>query len=100
MTVLEMKKYVEGQIKWYKEEIDWYNKMLEYANNDIKRIREEDRKLVEYVWSKGVIRKYDYTVFTKDFESVDMKKAKKERARYYARRKKDIINLKHYEMDD
>lgn len=99
MTREDMKKFVEGQVKWYKEQIDWDNKMLEYANKDIKRIREEDKRVVEYAWSRGVVTKYEYVLFVKDFESVDMKKAKKERARYYVRRKKDIINLKHYEIE-
>ena len=99
MTREDMKKYVEGQVKWYKEQIDWDNKMLEYANKDIKRIREEDKRVVEYVWSKGVVTKDEYVLFIKGFESVDMEKAKKERARYYARRKKDTINLKHYEIE-
>ena len=73
--------------------------MLEYANKDIKRIREEDKRVVEYAWSRGVVTEYEYVLFVKGFESVDMKNAKKERARYYARRKKDMLNLKHYEIE-
>ena len=99
MTLLEIKKFVEGQIKWYKEQIDWDNRMIEYANKDIKRIRKEDKRVVEYVWSKGVITKEDYMFYTDDFESLDMENAKKERARYYARRKKDMLNLRHYEIE-
>lgn len=76
--------------------IESSDKEIKWLNKRIAEQRKEDRELVEYVWSKGVVTKHDMEVFTKDFKSSEMKELLKMRDREYAWRDKQRKAVKRY----
>lgn len=99
-----IREFYEEQVNFYRKQADFYKKQVEFDNryielvtNDIKRVREEDRKCVEYVKSKGAQDKYDKMFLKEGWESVEIKNYKKDRRRWYTIRKHDRAELAKYE---
>lgn len=80
----------------YKRAMDFDKKMIAFAEKDIERLnreinrcREEDKRIKEYVWSKGVLTKIEMEIYgKKNYKSVEMEKLERERQRAYRDRKR------------
>lgn len=92
----EIEKVYKKIIESTERSIEWSNKEIEWLNKQIKRSKEEDKKLVEYVWSKGVLERMDMEVFGKDFIGAETKDWLKQRDRQYRSRAKDRKRLENY----
>ena len=96
MTRAEINAIYERLVKSATELVESSDKEIKWLNERIKEQRKEDRKLVEYVWSSGVVTRLDMEVFTKDFKSSEMKELLKQRDREYAWRDKQRKAVKRY----
>lgn len=99
MADFNFKEFYEKQVDFYTKEIEFDDKQIAWANEDIKRERESDRRLYEWVWSKGVLTKWDmkwYGMPLAQFKSHNTRKYINDRARYYRHKKKDIKKLEYY----
>lgn len=97
MTTAEIKAFYINQIAFYKSMVEHENKEIEYLNKEIKRQRAESKKLVEYVWSAGVLKKYELETFTPEFKNTDLIKAERDRAKAYRSRKRYEKYIREYE---
>ena len=95
----DWKEFYEKQVDFYTREVEFDNKQIEWANRDIQRERESDKRLYEYVWSKGVLTEWEYRCYgmpINQYKSHSTKKYINDRARYYRHKKKDIRKLEYY----
>lgn len=86
--MLDYNEFAKKQVEWYKGQIEWYDKQIAWETRDLEQSRQEDRKLVEYIWSKGPLTKVDMLIWgSKKYESGETRKIKNQRARSYRQRK-------------
>lgn len=97
MTTAEIRAFYISQIAFYKRMVEHENNDIEYLNREIKRQRAESKRLVEYVWSAGVLKKYEFETFTADYKNIDLIKAERDRAKAYRSRKRYEKYIREYE---
>ena len=93
----DYKEFCIRQIEWYKKQNEFEQKQIGWINEDIKRERARLKEMVEYIWSKGVLTEMDYRMVQKGYETVDLKRYKNQRARYYRNIKSNNKRIAEYE---
>ena len=94
MTREEIREVYEGMVESYKRWIEHDADEIKWANDMLKITREDDKRLVEYIWSKGVLTEWEMERYTKAFTGTETKYYLKERARYYRERARDRARLR------
>lgn len=92
-----MKQFYESQVEWYKKEIEWNNREIEWLTKQLEMCREEDHKMSEYIWNRGVLTKTEMEIWGGKYEGRDTHKYKLQRRREYLRRKRNYKSLADYE---
>lgn len=88
--------FVERQIEWYKKQIEHDTEDISFINYELKKSRDEDTKIKEHVWSKGVITELDMKIFGSEYVGSRTKKLLEERTRAYRIRKNNGNWLRKY----
>lgn len=99
MTTAEMIAYYKRSIEYFKRSIEYDTREIEYLNKEIKRQRAESKRMVNYVWSFGVLKKYELEIYTADYKNTELKKAERDRAKAYRSRKKYEAYIRKYEKE-
>lgn len=98
MAELDMREFYEKQVAWYKRQVEFDNEQIEWDNSMIKRSRKADRELLEYVWNKGPLNKWQAEIFDpKKYVGSETKQYIADRRRWYRMRKRDLRNLQDYQ---
>ena len=98
MTREQMREFYESQVKFYKKSIEYSTNHIGFLTGQLERSRKEDRELVEWVWSRGVVDKFEMQIYgTGKYQSTETHKLLLERRREYLRRKKEEAKLQKYE---
>lgn len=99
MTTAEMIAYYKRSIEYFKRSIEYDTREIEYLNKEIKRQRAESKRMVNYVWSFGVLKKYELEIYTADYKNTELKKAERDRAKAYRSRKRYEAYIRKYEKE-
>lgn len=92
--------WCNSQIEWYGKQVDWETKDIEYLTDQLIKERQSDKELVEYVWEKGPLTKYEMEIYgVEKFESIKTHEIKLQRRRSYLRRKKYNQRLEQYKKE-
>lgn len=78
MAALNYKEFYEKEIEFANKMIGYDERHLEFIKGQLKRERKADKELVEYVWSKGVVTKFEMEIYTKEFKGTETEKLEKE----------------------
>ena len=99
MTTAEIIAYYKRSIEYFKRSIEYDTREIEYLNKEIKRQRAESKRMVNYVWSFGVLKKYELEIYTADYKNTELKKAERDRAKAYRSRKRHETYIRKYEKE-
>lgn len=91
------KEFYEGQIEFAKKMIGFAERSLEFNKRQLSRERKSDKELVEYVWSKGVVTKFEMETYTKDYKGTETKKLEKDSKRERKNIRKYKAQIEKYE---
>lgn len=93
----DYKKFYEERAAWYAKDNEWVNGQIDWHTKQIKKSRTDDRKLVAYVWSQGVVDKHEFNLFCKKGSvSTRTKELMNQRAKYYRQRKDNERRAEEY----
>lgn len=94
-----MANWYREQIEWNKKVIGWCNREIEYLTRELERSRKDDRELVEWVWSKGVVTEWEIRTYGNGskYQSTETHKNLLARRREYLKRKKANKEIARYE---
>ena len=59
---MDMKAYYARQVEWYTKEIGWHDSEIEWLTKMLNMSRKDDKRLVEHVWSSGVITEIEMRI--------------------------------------
>lgn len=95
----ERDRFNRSQVEWYKKQIAYNDQEITWLTKQLTASRAEDKKMTEYVWSKGVLTKIEMEIWgdPKKYESNDTHQYKLQRRREYLRRKHNMKMLAEYE---
>lgn len=96
MTNKEIRNWYEHQIEWYNKVIGWCNRNIEYLTRQLERNRKDDREMVEWVWSKGVVTEWEIKTYGSKYQSAETHKNLLARRREYLERKKAYRKIAEY----
>lgn len=97
MTEFNIKQFYEDQVAWYTKQVEWNNEEIEWLTKQMNMEREEFKKMREYIWSKGVLTKWEMEIWGKnECNTPDFKKYKSQRRTEYRRRKHNLARIEHY----
>lgn len=99
MTRAEIRLFILKQIAYYKDAIAYDTREIEFLNKQIKRERIESKKMLEFVWSHGVVTAFEMEIYTPNYKTSELKKAERDRAKAYRWRQKHIERLHKYENE-
>ena len=81
MTDKELATFMVKHFQQMLEVDEWE---LDNIKKDLARYREEDKKLVEHIWAKGVVTRLDMEIFcVENFMGADTKETLRKRSRVY-----------------
>ena len=99
MTEQDFKDLNKKFLEHYRDQLEYDTKEIEWWTRDLQRSRQEDRDLVEHIWSKGPVMELDKKLFcTGKYESQETRRIRLMRNKQYRRRKRDKAQLARYEM--
>lgn len=96
MAEFNMREFYEKQVAYYRHNVEFDEHEIAWENEQLKKSRADDRRLVEHIWSKGPRTALDAELFGKDFKSVETKRILANRKRWYRMKKRDLRNLQDY----
>ena len=96
MTISDIKKFYEEEIKWHKDQIEWCGEQIEWYGNWLKRSRKEDREFIEWVFQNPNYSDEEKATYT-NYKSRETEENEKYRRQYYTRRKKHVQDVAKYE---
>lgn len=100
MTDMEMREFAQRQVEWHKKFLAYDDHELEYIKEELKRLRKQDKELVEYIWAKGVVTKTDMEIFCiPNFVGAEIKKVLHRREQVYRSRKRNKAWIEYYEKE-
>ena len=79
--MINYKKYYEEQIEFAKKMIGYSERSLEFNKRQLSRERKSDKELVEWIWNKGVVNKFEMETYTKNYKGTETKKLEKDSRR-------------------
>lgn len=88
MTMNEIRESYKRFIQYELDNIKWYEKEIKYISEQIKESKASDKELVEYVWSKGPLTKWDMDHYNEKYVSFTTKKLLSDRSKCYYRIKR------------
>ena len=95
----EMYDFAIRQVAFYENMVDYDNKDIEFCNWQIKRSREEDRKMVSYVWGRGVVTEWEFNFYNKNYAGSETKANINRRAKAYRSRKHHAAMIEKYKKE-
>lgn len=81
--------------EFYKDMIEENDREIAYLTECLRESRASDRKMVKWVWSRGVVTAWEMEYYS-HYESDDTRKYRLEREREYRDRRKNKQMLKYY----
>lgn len=75
---MNLKELYEHSIEFEERNVKFYESQLQFTKIQLKRERESDKELVEYIWGKGVVTKMEKEIFHAGYKSEEVKKLEKE----------------------
>lgn len=99
MAEFDMREFYENQVAWYKHNVEFDEQEIAWENEQLKRSRKEDREMVKWVWSKGVLTEWQMKTYgnPKKYQGTETKKILANRRRWYRMKKRDLRNLQDYQ---
>ena len=95
----EMYDFAISQIAFYENMVDYDNRDIEFYNWQLKRSREEDRKMVAYVWGRGVVTEWEFNFYNKNYAGSETKYNINRRAKAYRSRKHHASMIEKYKKE-
>lgn len=98
--MFDKREFYEKQVEWCKRDIDFSDRHIKTMNELIAMERKEEKRIVEYVWRRGVLTDIQMRIYAnpkKPYKTEEHKQYEKDRNREYRRRRESKRNLIKYE---